>query len=166
MKKCRTHPACRGVDLVPGSLGALGLECQPLLSLMAGGAAQEMHAAVPAPFQGHQSTSLGQKASAEHRQGGRDGTADWRGLTDGREGCGGCSGKWEPDGPGPVGRRVLRCVPILLGAMEPFRSGSTGGTWSQPCVLGITPAELRDISFVFVFFFWSHLTACGISVPN
>lgn len=38
---------------------------------------------------------------------------------------------------GPVSRRVQRCVPVLLGPREPFRAGSTGGTWSALCP-GIT----------------------------
>lgn len=38
---------------------------------------------------------------------------------------------------GPVSRRVQRCVPVLRGPREPFRAGSTGGTWSALCP-GIT----------------------------
>ena len=66
---------------------------------------------------------------------------------------------------GPVGRRVQRCVPVLLGAAGAFQS------WQHrrdmvSLVSWNHPAELRDISFVFVFFLVSSHCMWDLSSPT
>lgn len=126
---------------------------------MAGGAAQRC-TRKPAPSPGVISPPARDRAQ-EHCRGGEDGQQTGGGRTDGREGCGGCSGKWEPDGPGPrgpEGTEVCAHPPGGHGSLSDLGAQEGHG---QPCVLN-HPAELER--HFFVCFFWSHLTACGISV--
>ena len=102
-------------------------------------------------LQGHQSTSPGQSPWSTAGAGRMDSRLAGEGRTAGRAAEAAVESGSQM-AQGPMGRRVQRCVPVLLGATGAFqiwehrRDMVSLVSWNHP-------AELRDISFVFVFFF-------------
>ena len=82
-------------------------------------------------LQGHQPGT----EPGEHCRGGEDGQQTGGGRRDGQEGCGGCSGNWEPDGPGPRGPEGAEVCARPPGGRRGLSELAAQEGHGQPCVL-------------------------------